>query len=128
MKEYVFEIKMSDTERMMNSSDYRERFVAEYVQTKIRYEKLKAFNTEIEAARRIKLASFELSGHGGVVLKEPTHDCPEDLLREQQSIMGQYLHVLEVRAEIEGIDIDEKIKDMLRTDDTCCRCKEQGYT
>ena len=28
-----------------------------------------------------------------------------DLLCEQQSVMGQYLHILEVRAVIEGVDL-----------------------
>jgi hypothetical protein len=35
----------------------------------------------------------------------PKHDCPSELLREQQRAMGEYLHILEVRAEIEGIEL-----------------------
>lgn len=79
-----------DTVKGMLSSDYKERFIAEYWQTKIRYEKLKAFCNKIEAAR----VNIE---------PEPEHDCPYELLREQQKIMGEYLHILEVRAVIEGI-------------------------
>lgn len=89
---------LNDTIAMMNSEDYKERFKAEYQQTKIRYEKLKAFNTKIEASRR---TSYEMSKK----VPMPEHDCPDDILREQQSIMGQYLHILEVRAVIEGIEL-----------------------
>lgn len=85
----------SDTVEGMLHPDYRERFKAEYQQTKIRYEKLKAFNTKIEAAKRTEWTKNST--------EMPKHDCPEDLLREQQHVMGEYLHILEVRAEIEGI-------------------------
>ena len=56
-------------------------------------------STKIEAANTAKYAMSP------VILQEPKHDCPETLLREQQNIMGQYLHILEVRAEIEGIEL-----------------------
>ena len=88
-----------DTIEMMQSTDYKERFKAEYHQTKIRYEKLKAFNTRIEAARR---TSYEADCKK---IALPKHDCPDDILREQQSIMEQYLHILEVRAVIEGVEL-----------------------
>lgn len=84
----------------MGSTDYKERFRAEYRQTKIRYENLKAFNTKIEAARRVRYYK-----DGAVQLEEPKHDCPDDLLIDQQHVMGQYLHILEVRAVIEGIEL-----------------------
>ena len=89
-------MELKDTVTLMNSEDYKERFKAEYYQTKIRYEKLKAFNTKIEAA---KLNTTESK----VVM--PKHDCPDDLLRKQQSIMGEYLHILELRAVIEEIEL-----------------------
>lgn len=92
---------LSDTVEGMLHPDYKERFKAEYKQTKIRYEKLKAFNTKIEAAQRTQGDPFAPKK-----VDEPTHDCPAVLLREQQSIMGQYLHILEVRAVIEGISLD----------------------
>lgn len=91
-------MELKDTVQMMNSSDYKERFKAEYWQTKARYEKLKKFNTKIEAAGR--------SYCQGKRVEEPKHDCPPDLLREQQECMGHYLHVLEVRAEIEEIELE----------------------
>lgn len=90
-------MELKDTIEMMASEDYKERFKAEYYQTKIRYEKLKAFNTKIEAARRT-----QLYGQSPAV-NMPKHDCPDELLREQQTAMGNYLHILEVRAQIEGV-------------------------
>ena len=35
----------------------------------------------------------------------PKHDCELELLREQQRFMGEYLHMLEIRAVIEHIDL-----------------------
>ena len=87
---------LNETVEKMRSEDYKERFFAEYMQTKIRYEKLKAYCNKIEAAKMI------------VTMQEPPHDCPLDLLREQQHIMGQYLRVLELRAVIEGVNIGQE--------------------
>lgn len=82
------------TVKMMLSEDYKDRFVAEYCQTKIRYERLKKFCNRIEAAM----------SHPGKV-EMPKHDCELELLREQQRAMGHYLHALEVRAVIEHIEL-----------------------
>ena len=92
-------MELKNTVALMNSDDYKERFKAEYYQTKIRYEKLKAFNTRIKAADMMNCIK-ECS-----IIEMPKHDCPDSLLREQQNIMGQYLHLLEVRAVIEGIEL-----------------------
>jgi hypothetical protein len=92
-------MQLKDTTEMMQSADYKERFKAEYLQLKIRYEKLKAFNTRIEAANRTAFM-------GALSVEMPKHDCPEELLRQQQAVMGEYLHILEVRAVIEGISLD----------------------
>lgn len=83
-------MELKDTITSMQSEDYKERFKAEYYQTKIRYEKLKDFNNRIEAAQL-------------TCKKEPEHDCPLHLLQGQQRSMGEYLHILELRAKIEGI-------------------------
>ena len=96
-------MKLAETVTMMNSEDYKERFKAEYHQTKIRYEKLKAFNNKIEASERTQYGQVKQ-------VTMPTHDCPSDLLRQQQSVMGEYLHLLEVRAVIEGIDLNDPCK------------------
>lgn len=93
-------MELKDTIEMMQSEDYKERFKAEYKQTKIRYEKLKRFNNKIEAAYRT-----ECGHHHEKKVEMPVHDCPSDLLTEQQHVMGQYLHILEIRAEIEGIEL-----------------------
>ena len=82
----------------MLSPDYKERFKAEYQQTKIRYEKLKAFCNRIEAAMRTCPGDTKR-------VQMPEHDCPFDLLRDQQRAMGEYLHYLEIRAVIEGIEL-----------------------
>ena len=87
-------MNLKDTVEMMNSEDYKERFKAEYLQTKIRYEKLKAFNNRIEAS--------SLSEN----VKEPAHDCPLDLLSKQQNLMGQLLGVYEFRALIEDVELE----------------------
>lgn len=91
-------MELKDTVEMMNSADYKERFKAEYHQTKTRYEKLKAFNNKIEASERTLYGCNK-------PIEMPKHDCPSELLRQQQSVMGEYLHLLEVRAVIEGIEL-----------------------
>lgn len=109
--------EFDDTIPLMLSGDYKERFIAEYRQAKIRYERLKRFNNRIEAAQ-LKRANASPTNWAGMLgqimnvqsvtandVNEPKHDCPPELLREQQKKMGEYLHILEVRAEIEGIEL-----------------------
>lgn len=98
-------MNLEKTVSLMTSSDYRQRFVAEYMQTKIRYEKLKKLNNHIEAADRTMYRENSTK----VIM--PSHDCPEDLLREQQRIMGEYLHILEVRAIIENVGLPDFYED-----------------
>lgn len=81
-------MKLEDTIELMNSDDYKDRFKAEYYQTKIRYKKLHVMLIKAEA----KTLSF-------------TPSCSISLLKEQKRCMGEYLHALEVRAEIEMIDL-----------------------
>jgi hypothetical protein len=90
-------VTLSDTVALMNSADYRDRFVAEYIQTAIRHEKLRAFVTRIESAEIWCTAD------------KPEHDCPLAILHEQQGAMGRYLHLLEVRAVMEDIDLADAI-------------------
>lgn len=90
---------LDETVDGMLSDDYKERFKAEYQQTKIRYERLKSFNTKIEAAHRTACHDSAKK------VEMPAHDCPMELLREQQAVMGQYLHILEIRAVIEGVEL-----------------------
>lgn len=85
-------MELKDTIEMMTSADYKERFKAEYHQLKTRYEKLKDFCNKIEVA--------QIMG-----TEEPKHDCPLEMLREQQFNMGRYLSILEKRAIIENIKL-----------------------
>lgn len=75
--------------------DWKDRLKAEYTQTKERYEKLKAYNNKQEVE---------------VYLLKDAAEEPEDmyrrvLLRKQQSAMGEYLHILELRAELAHIEL-----------------------
>lgn len=79
---------LTDTVGPMLSDNYKMRFVAEYWQTKLRYERLHKMIIQIEA---------------GTCDFKP--DTPLELLRDQARYMGLYLHALEVRAEIEKIHI-----------------------
>lgn len=92
-------MELKETIDLMLSSNYKERFIAEYRQTKIRYEKLKNFCNKIEVETML----------GKEVTK---HDCPLQLLREQQKYMGLYLSILEKRALIENIKLDDKFKSL----------------
>lgn len=87
-------MELKDTIELMNSADYKERFKAEYWQTKIRYNKLHTLIIKMEAGT----CDF-------------TPSCNLEIHKEQAKHMGMYLHILEVRAEIEGINLkEEKIK------------------
>ena len=57
LKEKVVNYELKDTVDLMNSSDYKERFQAEYLQTKIRYNKLHKMLVKYEA----KTLDFEPS-------------------------------------------------------------------
>ena len=81
-------IELKDTVAMMGSDDYKERFVAEYVQLKIRYKKLYAV-LEKYAADKLDF--------------KPT--CPIEILYEQLDHMEAYLNVLEARAKYENIQL-----------------------
>ena len=81
-------IELKDTVEMMGSDDYKERFVAEYAQLKIRYNKLYAV-LEKYAADKLDF--------------KPT--CPIEILYEQLDHMEAYLNVLETRAKYENIQL-----------------------
>lgn len=85
-------MELKETVELMNSEDYKDRFIAEYKQTNIRYEKLKNFCNKIEVEAML----------GKEVTK---HDCPLELLIEQQRYMRLYLSVLEKRALIENVEL-----------------------
>ena len=80
--------ELKETVDLMLSDDYRERFKAEYYQTKIRYEKLHKMIIKAEA---------------GTLGFEPK--TPFYIFSNQLEAMGEYLEILEARAQIEGIDL-----------------------
>lgn len=73
------------------TKDYKSRFIKEYKELKERYEKLHNIIVKAEA----NTLDFELS-------------CPLDLLKQQANYMGNYLHILEIRAEIEKVNLNKK--------------------
>lgn len=79
---------LKDTIEMMNSSDYKERFKAEYQQVVIRYKKL--------AAMLEKWDKGELNF-------KPT--CPRSTYNMQIKAMTDYIAVLEERAVMENVDL-----------------------
>lgn len=83
-------MELKDTISMMTSSDYKERFKAEYYQVKIRYEKLETMIEKWDA---------------GELNFVPT--CPRKIYDEQLAHMMNYMYILEHRAELEGIDLSD---------------------
>lgn len=87
-------MELRDTIEMMQSTDYKERFKAEYYQVFIRYQKLKAMLQ--------KWDNEELNF-------SPT--CPRSTYNMQIRAMVDYIAVLESRAVMEGIELisDESV-------------------
>ena len=81
-------LELKDTIEGMQSPDYKERFKAEYQQTKIRYDRLHKLLVQYD---------------GGKLTFEPT--CGIDFLRKQAKYMGKCLYILEVRAQLEDIEL-----------------------
>lgn len=75
-------------------SNWQERLKEEYTQLKEKYEKLKSYNNEIEVKRNLELFTETVE-----------EDYRFRLMREQQSVMGNYLHLLELRAKLENIEL-----------------------
>lgn len=69
--------------------DWKERVVQEYKELKERYNKLHKMVIKYEAGTL-----------------DFTPNCSLELLKEQKRYMGEYLRVLEIRAEIEDIDLE----------------------
>lgn len=80
--------KLPATAVGMISTDYKERFKAEYAQLVIRYEGLK---------RMLK------KWDDGTLEFEPT--CPRSIYNVQIKAMSEYIAVLEARAAIENVDL-----------------------
>ena len=69
--------------------DWKERVVQEYKELKERYNKLHKMIIKYEASTL-----------------DFTPNCSLELLKEQKKYMGEYLRILEIRAEIENIDLE----------------------
>lgn len=80
--------KLPATAVGMISTDYKERFKAEYAQLVIRYEGLKGMLKK---------------GDDGTLEFEPT--CPRSIYNMQIKAMSEYIAVLEARAAIENVDL-----------------------
>ena len=81
-------MELIDTVDLMTSDDYKDRFMAEYYQVKIRYQKLKSILDKYEE---------------GTLDFEPS--CSISLLMVQREIMEDYLNVLQDRAITENISV-----------------------
>ena len=79
-------MELKETVEMMNSTDYKDRFKAEYQQVVIRYKKLK-----------VMLDKWD----DGELNFNPT--CPRSTYNMQIKAMTDYIAVLEARAVMEGI-------------------------
>ena len=79
---------LKETATMMASADYKERFAAEYFQLETRYYKL--------------LAMVEKWDKGTL---EFTPTCPRAIYDFQLRAMKDYLGTLQIRAELEGVNI-----------------------
>ena len=77
-------------EMSVNGETYKERTLGEYWYEKIKYERLHRMIIKREA---------------GTI--DFTPNCPMEQWKAQASAMGQYLYQLEIKAEIEGFDLDD---------------------
>lgn len=85
-------LALEDTVDMMISSDYKERFKAEYYQLVIRYSGLKNMIKKWD---------------NGTLPFTPT--CPRNIYDVQLKAMEDYLNVLKVRATMEDVEIVQDI-------------------
>ena len=81
-------MELKDTVELMNSSEYKLRFKAEYYQLKVRYEKLSSMIEKYEQ---------------GTLSFKPK--CSIELLNHQLKVMNDYLMILKARSEVEGINL-----------------------
>lgn len=68
---------------------YKNRFIFEYSELKIKYQKLHKMLVKYDAGKL-----------------DFTFSCPVELLRKQKATMEEYLNILEIRAEMEDIPLE----------------------
>lgn len=81
-------MKLKDTVEMMNSLDFKERFKAEYYQLLIRLD---------------GLTGMLINWENGMLDFKPS--CSKETFENQVILMQGYKNILELRAEIEGIEL-----------------------
>ncbi len=81
-------MELKDTVKLMESTDYKERFKEEYEQLRIRFEKLNAMLGKWDAGTL-----------------EFTPACPRSTYNIQIRAMADYLAALEARAVMEGVSL-----------------------
>lgn len=81
-------MELKDTIEMMGSSDYRERFRAEYYQLLLRLD---------------ALTSMLIKWENNMLDFEPK--CSKETLENQVIFMQGYMGILRLRAEIEGMEL-----------------------
>lgn len=79
---------LADTVELMNSDYYKDRFISEYYQTKIRYEKLE------QIIEKYKNGTLDFTPKSNI-----------ELLEYQLIYMRGYLNMLKIRAKIESITL-----------------------
>ena len=82
--------------------DWKERLKAEYAQTKERYEKLKAWNNKQEVSRH---TAYKPVCNEDDAKEKAIGEYREELMCRQQCAMGEYLHFMELRASLDGIEL-----------------------
>lgn len=83
-------MRLEDTSKLMTSEDYKERFIAEYVQAVIRLTRLGLLLNKVK---------------NGEAPSCFTPTCPISLLEEQFVTMLKYCKILKRRARIEKIEL-----------------------
>ncbi len=78
----------------MRNDDWKDRLVEEYKQLKERYNNLNRCTVKREVERFF-------------VTITPEEEYRDQLMRKQQDIMGEYLHILELRMTNEGIEYED---------------------
>ncbi len=85
-------MRLNETIKMMCSDDYKERFRAEYAQLVIRY---------------YGLCNMLEKWDNGILNFEPT--CPRSTYNMQRRAMEDYIAVLEARAVMENVELEDVI-------------------
>lgn len=84
-----YKMELAETAAMMTSADYKERFLAEYHQLLTRY---------------VKLVNMVSAWDKGELNFTPT--CPRATYDFQIRTMKDYLGLLEIRAKMEGVELN----------------------